>query len=141
MQFYNILNVYVRLLTLLRFIVSLVGVQLRTTRSGETRIGDILDEQEFENFFRDSGYWDFFLLSFFDYFFRVYIIYTLLVVSDFAIVEKASWLLVGMIFWPINLWSFLELASLEEFFMYIIFWILIFTSIVFFTAGFLTFIA
>jgi len=98
MQFYNILNVYVRLLTLLRFIVSLVGVQLRTTRSGETRIGDILDEQEFENFFRDSGYWDFFLLSFFDYFFRVYIIYTLLVVSDFAIVEKASWLLVGMIF-------------------------------------------
>jgi hypothetical protein len=56
-----------------------------------------LDGQEFENMFKDSGYWDYFLLSYYDQVFRIYAVYSLFVVSDFSIVEKASWLLTGTI--------------------------------------------
>jgi hypothetical protein len=49
-----------------------------------------LDCQEFENMFKDSGYWDYFLLALYDNAFRLYGVYSLFVVTDFAIVEKAS---------------------------------------------------
>jgi hypothetical protein len=54
-------------------------------------VSDRVDVLEFENLFKDSGYWDYFLLALYDTYFRLYGVYTLFFVSDFSIVEKASW--------------------------------------------------
>ena len=76
--------------------------------------------REFENFFKDSGYWDFFLLSIYDKFFCVYVVYSLLFCSDFSIVERASWLFVGLILWPLNNFFLTELAVVGELFLYVV---------------------
>ena len=50
--------------------------------------------------------------------FRVYVVYALLVSTDFALVERASWVVVGVILRPLAAVAFAELQSLEEFFFF-----------------------
>lgn len=77
-----------------------------------------LEIREFENCFKDSGYWDGFILILFDYFFRVYFIYGFLFISEFSIVEKASWLGLGGVL--NNLTLFIELTNLFELLLYLL---------------------
>jgi hypothetical protein len=56
-----------------------------------------LDSAEFENMFKDSGYWDYFILLVYDIYFRLYGVYSLFVITDFSVVEKASWRGIGAI--------------------------------------------
>jgi len=67
-----------------------------STKSG-SHVGVSLDSAEFENAFKDSGYWDYCILSSYDAYFRLYGVYSLFVVTDFSIVEKASWKGVGSV--------------------------------------------
>lgn len=99
-----------------------------------------LDMREFENLFKDSGYWDYFLLAIYDYAFRVYIVYTLLIITDYSIVEKASWLLISALLQPLNFFFFFEFKSLHEFFFCVIFLILTIWSLIFFCNIILMFI-
>jgi hypothetical protein len=46
--------------------------------------------KSFNLVFKDSGIWDFFLLYVFDYYFRLYFIYTIMYFSEYALIEKAS---------------------------------------------------
>jgi len=79
-----------------------------------------IDCQEFENAFKDSGYLDYFLLSFYDYSFRVYFVYTLLFASDCSISEKSSWVLGAAILSPLLRKAHLELDNLNDFFFFVI---------------------
>lgn len=89
-----------------------------------------IDATEFENTFKDSGYWDYFLLSTYDNWFRLHMVYSLIFVSDYSIVEKASWRGVGALLWPLNQILFMELKTLSEFFLHACVWfVTIFFSI------------
>lgn len=86
-------------------------------------VGASLDAAEFENAFKDSGYWDYCILATYDAYFRLYGVYSLFVVTDFSIVEKASWRGVGAVLWPLNHFFFFELRSLNEFFSHVVTWV------------------
>ena len=74
----------------------------------------LIDVCEFENCFKDSGYWDYFLLILFDTAFRVYWVYSLIFISDFSIVEKSSWLILSGVLSGITPFMTLELRSITE---------------------------
>ena len=40
--------------------------------------------------FSDSGVWDYFILYVYDYYLRIFFIYSLLYLSEYALIEKAS---------------------------------------------------
>ena len=75
-----------------------------------------LAEREFENYFKDSGYWDYVLLVSFDIFYRVYWLYSLVVLSDFLIIEKSSWIVFSYLFLFFNWTLQHEINSLTELF-------------------------
>jgi hypothetical protein len=77
-----------------------------------------LDTNEFENCFKDSGYYDFFLLSLFDYMFRVFWIFSIIKMSEFSITEKASWLISGAILSAWRTYFYFEFSSITEFFFF-----------------------
>jgi hypothetical protein len=83
-----------------------------------------LDSAEFENMFKDSGYWDYFILLVYDIYFRLYGVYSLFVITDFSVVEKASWRGIGAILWPLNQVFFLELRNINELFGHTIIWVI-----------------
>lgn len=53
----------------------------------------LLNNGLFEATFSDSGFWDYAVLSAFDTFFRVVIVFTINPISEFLIIEKASFLI------------------------------------------------
>ena len=91
---------------------------------GHSYLAATLDHIEFENMFKDSGYWDYCILVTYDVYFRLYGVYSLFFISDFSVVEKASWRGVGSMLWPLNQVFFLELRNLNEFFAYVISWVI-----------------
>lgn len=79
------------------FIDLIVNQSFINTKSTQpsTHLTSAIEFSEFENVFKDSGYWDYCILSFYDNAFRLYLAYSLFFVSDYSIVEKASWRGVG----------------------------------------------
>jgi len=49
-----------------------------------------LKNKNFQFTFQDSGLWDFIILYTYDYYLRLYLIYSLVYFSEYALVEKAS---------------------------------------------------
>lgn len=115
--------------------VLLWAVLLKHANPTQHLLATQLDTLEFENMFRDSGYWDFFLLSFYDNAFRVYAIYAVFVTTDYSVVERASWAALSYVLKPLAAALFVELRSLEEFFLAALLCLFLFAGgVSFFTA-------
>ena len=115
-----------------------MGGLLLRSYGPQSHLEEQLDAAEFENAFKDSGYWDYALQSLYDAAFRTYFVYTLLYVTDYAISEKASWVLLGGVMAALTNSAFLELSTLSEFFLYVAAVIIFFFFINFFWASVLS---
>jgi hypothetical protein len=114
----KILNQAVYLVRYVRFIFYCLRSSVLDT-SKNTHLAYNLSQSESENLFRDSGYWDFLILSLYDYYFRLFFVYSLLVVSDYSIGERASWRGAGYLLRPSNLVLFTDLKTLFEVLQYL----------------------
>ena len=93
----------------------LYAAMVEYARSPTSLVESQLGVSEFENFFKDSGYWDYALLSGYDRLARLGFVYSFAMLGGGALVEQAASRLITMGPW-LSCETLFEVTSLRELF-------------------------
>ena len=119
MFFLNLYFFFSRFFLNLFLMIKLIQCYLRNravSYFNDSKLGKLI----FIYSFSDSGILDFFLLSTFDLLFRYFFVYSLLLLSEFSVVEKASWRFFSYLVSYATKYTFFEINNIWEFFFMIL---------------------
>lgn len=109
--YFNFLKFFIHAYVMFMVLLS-TSKKLYKFHVNELKLGKLI----YVSSFLDSGILDFFVLSLFDLLFRYVFVYSLLLLSEFSVVEKASWRFFSYLVSGISKYSFFEINNIWDFF-------------------------